>query len=367
MGVGTRNEGHWRTVDTLQIDENRAAAWDHFLGEAVGGDHTQSSGWAVLKQTTGWTASLITVEDAGRVVAGAQLLTQSIGPWRIGYVSKGPVAGDPGRAPAVVDALVDVADELGLTGLFVQPPRAGQHVVAALEQRGFRRGHFDMGPTATVRVDLDRGEDEILGAMKSTTRANIRRAGRRGVDVVEGGVHDLSAFHELLRATGSRQGFTPPDLAYFRHMRDIFAPRGAFKLFVATVEGTGVSAMIAVPFGDTVTYKRGAWAGQHGDRRPNEALHWHAIRWARSHGYRWYDLDGIEPEAARSVLDGTELPSSLVNSVSRYKLGFGGTVVELPPTLVRLRGRLATAAHDRLYPRVAHLTGVQRLVERARQ
>ena len=38
-----------------------------------------------------------------------------------------------------------------------------------------------------------------------------------------------------------------------------------------------VSAMLAIPFGDTVVYKRGAWTGEHGALRPNEALHWAAI------------------------------------------------------------------------------------------
>ena len=79
-----------------------------------------------------------------------------------------------------------------------------------------------------------------------------------------------------------------------------------------------------------VQQKKGGWLGEHRDRHPNEALHWAAIQWAKAHGYRYYDFEGIDPAAAELALRGVPLPEPMRQSVARFKLGFGGEVRLLP-------------------------------------
>ncbi len=53
-------------------------------------------------------------------------------------------------------------------------------------------------------------------------------------------------------------------------------------------------------------------------------MHWHAIKWAKDQGFRYYDFEGINPEAAKLTLEGKPLPDALRNSIHRFKIGFGG-------------------------------------------
>ena len=76
----------------------------------------------------------------------------------------------------------------------------------------------------------------------------------------------------------------------------------------------------------------GGWSGRHGRNRPNEAMDWATIKWAKSRGYRYYDLDGIEAKAAEALARGEKLPSSVRRTPTFYKVGLGGEARLLPKT-----------------------------------
>jgi lipid II:glycine glycyltransferase (peptidoglycan interpeptide bridge formation enzyme) len=138
-------------------------------------------------------------------------------------------------------------------------------------------------------------------------------------------------------ATGERQDFAPYPLSYFEKMWDIFEPHGYLQLFFTS-------------FGDTVLYKKGAWAGQHGDMRPNEVMHWEVIEWAKAHGFCFYDFEGIEPEAAHCALAGQPLPESMHRSTSRFKLGFSNQALVLPPAQIYARSSLLRWGYRTVWP-----------------
>ncbi|MDX1748403.1 MAG: GNAT family N-acetyltransferase, partial [Halobacteriales archaeon] len=167
-----------------------------------------------------------------------------------------------------------------------------------------------------------------------------------------------------LQQTAERQGFVPNSMG---HLEDLYETLGPMcRIFLAEHDGRPIAGMLAIAFGDTVVYKRGAWSGQGGKLRPNEAMHWEAIRWAIGEGYSRYDFDGIELDAAQAALAGEKLPRSAVNSVSRFKLGFGGDAVLLPEASVHVPNRLLRFGHDHVYSRISGLGPVKRLVKRMR-
>ena len=156
-----------------------------------------------------------------------------------------------------------------------------------------------MVPTATLLIDLTKNLDDILAQMKRATRYGIRRSLREGITVREGTERDLSTFYCILVATSQRQQFSPYPEEYFIKMWRVLGPHGYIRLFLAEYEDETVSAILTVPFRDTVIYKKGAWSGRHGNRRPNEALHWTAIKWAKAHGYCYYDFEGVNYEGCQ--------------------------------------------------------------------
>ncbi|MEL7158077.1 MAG: peptidoglycan bridge formation glycyltransferase FemA/FemB family protein [Actinomycetota bacterium] len=332
------------TLDMYVSDAPTDAAWDKFLAGTPGGHHAQSSSWARLKATVGWDVLRVTARRGDVVVGGAQLLVRSapvVGSFA--YMPKGPLlAADEHHTLAeLLPAIHEAARSRRIRFLAIQPPDNGAWVETKLSADGFRPSPLGGFPTATVTIDLSKSLDDILAAMKSKTRYNVRLSQRKGIQVRVGSADDLPSFYSVLRSTGERQDFSVNDESYYAETARIFGIDDGYKLFLAEYEGEVASAMFAIAFGDTVLFKRGGWTGRHGALRPNEAMHWAAIRWAKDAGYRYYNFEGIDPTAAERQLAGEQLDSSLLQSVTRFKLGFGGEV------------RLLPGVHDDVYNPVA--------------
>jgi lipid II:glycine glycyltransferase (peptidoglycan interpeptide bridge formation enzyme) len=149
-------------------------------------------------------------------------------------------------------------------------------------------------------------------------------------------------------------------------MWDVLAPGGHVRLCLAEIDGTPVSAQVAVAFGDTVVNKLSVWSGEGGRDRPNEAVQWSTIRWAHTHGFQRYDLEGLRLEAAYVVLRGEPLPTSTSQSVTSYKLGFGGEVVVMPAASAWISNPVARWGYAHAYPRMGDLHAVRAAIKRLR-
>lgn len=352
-----------------RIETNSApsdAAWDDWVAATPGGQHVQTSLWAQVKATLGWRAVRIQMHDHSQLVAGAQLLLKPlplIG--AMAYVPKGPLFWQPSAevVEQMLSALHRVARANRVQYLVVQPPDDDASMEACLMRHGFRESVLDVAPTASVRIDVAQDVDTILSGMKAKTRYNIRHGERRGIAVRLGTRQDLPLFYDALLATSRRQGFMPYPLSYFEVMARVFEPRGQMKWLIATYRGEPVSILLALRFGHTVVYKKGAWFGRHGEHHPNEVLHWAAIKWAKSQGCHYYDLEGIEPQAARALLRGEALPEPLRGTVSHFKAGFGGEVLMLPRPYDYLYNPILRRAFQIVQPNIAHAAAFSKLRE----
>lgn len=330
--------------------------WDTFLARTTGGHHVQTSLWAQVKAQLGWKVARLIVRCDGRIVAGAQVLLRSVpmvGTY--GYLSKAPIFGgdDPVLFELVIRELKKLVKVYRIRNLILQPPDNGQDFEKILLEWGFLLSPDKLGLSATVVLDLAQDLDKLLAQMKSKTRYNIRLGRRKGISVREGTEHDIGAFYQMLTATGQRQGFVSNSEDYYAHLWRILEPHGYCKLFLAEYEGEPVSGQLALTFGDTVLYKRGAWSGRYGNLRPNEVMHWSAIEWAKSQGYRYYDFEGIDPDVAKKLIHSEPIPNSATQSVTRFKIGFGGKIMLLPETYSYIDSPLLKWSYRKGYPKIA--------------
>lgn len=329
--------------------------WDAFVACTPGGHHAQTSLWAQVKASSGWRATRIIVTEHARVVAGGQCLSRPmLLDARVGYVTRGPLcpSAAPGLTELVLDELLMAAGSSCVSFLVIQPPGNDELVARLLAERGFAPGWIELAPTATVLIDLTANEAEILNHMKRQTRQNIRRGEQRGIEVSEGYESDLHNFHRLYAATSERHGTRPYPLQYFVQMWPILQPSGYLKLFLATCDGEPVSALLTIPFGDTVVASKLGWSGLYGDCRPNEVLFWEVMKWARAHGYRFFDLEGIDVEGAKAIVAGKPLPEELTESSTRLKLSFGGNVVLHSGPYDRIRPKPLGWMYNAVKPRL---------------
>ena len=340
------------------------AVWDDFVVSA-GGRHAQTVAWARVKAATSWRAERVEVHDHGCIVAGGQILTRRL-PMvgQLGYLDGGPIVRDPSAVDALVDAIVATCRRSRIRNLVVDLPEGSAALEGPLRSTGFVSSEVKTGLAATLVVDLSKTEDDLLAEMRSSTRRNIRKGERAGTVVRLGRAEDLPIVAGLFGATAGRQGFIAADERYVRTMYDVLHPLGQCVIMIAEAGGEPVSAMLGIVFGDRIVYKRGGWSGTNGDARPNDVLHWEAMRWAKSAGLRHYDFDGIEPGVARAIATGTEGPEA--THVTRFKLGFGGEVVLLPGSLSYLPNRAVRLGYTKLFPGVRRLRVVKGALKRLR-
>jgi lipid II:glycine glycyltransferase (peptidoglycan interpeptide bridge formation enzyme) len=323
--------------------------WDAFLADTPSAQYQQTSLWARVKAAQGWRAARALITRDGLIHGGAQVLYRSLPLGRIGFVARGPVVAgtDPALAATAAAGVVQLARECSLTYLVVQPPSVNADLIThQLVRRGFRAAPQVVAPHvgSTVLLDLRDGEAALLRKMRSSTRGNIRLSERRGVTVRQGDAEDVPVFHSLLTATARRQEFLIPPAAVFADVWAILAPHGAIRMGVAEFDGEPLSAFLWLVFGDSLTYWRGAWSGEHAELRPNEALHWAGIRWAASAGLRWYDLEGV----------------------THFKKGLGGQVLALPGPFELVPNRVLRRLYPAAFHRLADSRGASRVRERLR-
>jgi lipid II:glycine glycyltransferase (peptidoglycan interpeptide bridge formation enzyme) len=333
--------------------------WDRFVETAPGGTYQQTGMWAQVKSMAGWRPVRIGLSGDGAIVAGCQVLVRRVARLgAIGYVPYGPLVtgGDGAALFAVLDAVRELVREERLLYLKLQPPPDCADMTSALRERQFVASSVDPAPRVTVRVDLRRSPDTILAAMRARSRTYIRQAQRRGAVVREGSEDELPIFCDLVEAISRRKGYVPYPRAYYEQIWRSFPGRA--HLLLAEHKGDILASILLLAFGDTVSYKMGGWSGIHRDVRPNELLHWTGMQWARDRGYRYYDLEGIEPAVSDAISSGRDIANLDVRGLTHFKLGLGGDVTQFPGCYDYARQPLLRLALPWVAPRLELLTPI---------
>ena len=249
-----------------------------------------------------------------------------------GYIPMGPllISSDRELATIIVESLRVVAKDNRIHYLVIQPPLGAESLRDHLKDCGFVPTLVNVAPAATLLINLTRSHDEILAGMKSKTRQSLRCSERSGLTVRQGVEADISAFHSLLVASGERHGFAPLPETYYREVWRSLHFRGLIQLFLSEFHEEVVTALLVICFGESITEWRVGWSGRHGDLHPNEMVRWQAIKWAKSHGYRFYDMGGIHRKVADCLACGKALPVPMAVP-NHFKIKFGGKLAVCPP------------------------------------
>jgi peptidoglycan pentaglycine glycine transferase (the first glycine) len=289
----------------------------------------QSYEWGQFKARYGWEPLRLLFEEDGLARAAASVLRRKFPhlPLCIMYVPKGPALdySDEELLKFVLTTLEETARRYHAIFIKIDPDvcledpsSPSAQVTTTLKSRGWQLSSEQIQFRNTVLIDLTQEEDELLKAMKSKTRYNVRLAGRRGVEVRLGGLGSLPLFYEMYVETSSRDEFIIRPFAYYRDAWQTFIEANLAQLFIAEYEDQPLAGLILFRFGSKVWYMYGASSALHRNLMPNHFLQWEAMRWAKAQGCTVYDLWG-----APDVPDETDP----LWGVYRFKEGFGGQFV----------------------------------------
>ena len=305
------------------MSEVPLSQWRDFVTEVPEAHFLQTGEWGELKSSFGW--------DAVRLVShgmGAQVLFRRL-PLGLsfGYVPKGPVGrGDDFAAGQLWQDVHSICRRRRAIFLKVEPDaweRTG-HDPAVPTNIDFSASPHSIQPRRTIVVDLRGGEHEILARMKPKCRYNIGLATRKGITVGPWG--DVTAFHEMMQATGERDGFGVHSFAYMQRAYELFRASGMAELLVAEHSNQRLAALMVFRRGLRAWYVYGASIEEGRELMPNYLLQWEAMRWARQNGCQEYDLWGVPDEDEASLERGFQTRHDGLWGVYRFKRGFGGEV-----------------------------------------
>jgi len=347
-GHRTRNQVMNSTLESSIGVRTSPDAWDAAL-HSFGGQLLQSWRWAAFKSLYGWEPERVISPDG---FAMAQVLFRRKGPVSVGYVPRGPAWSDDAlELHSLFEAIDDASKRRRALYTIVE---LDQVLPISLnpEPAGWCSGPAHIQPGRTVKVELG-DDDEMLKRMHQKTRYSVRLAMRKGVEIEQHEGLDeeaLGTFYRLLLETAERNEFRIHQEAYYRDFLRVFGEHALLE--IARVDGRPAAGLIAAAFGDEAIYMYGGSSAEFRAHGAAFLLQFEAMRWARDKGLTRYDFwgipmqDPVTPQEVQNVVPPTR--GDDWRGLHRFKTGFGGNVIDYPPTLEHQYYRFATRIAQRV-------------------
>jgi hypothetical protein len=136
------------------------------------------------------------------------------------------------------------------------------------------------------KLDLHGDPEEIFSRFAESTRRNVRKAQKEGVQVAIGDSFDsVKAFYRLNCITRRRHGLPPQPFKFFSNLHRYVISRGLGFVTSGSYRGTNIASAIFLHFGERALYKFGASSLEHQNLRANNLVIWEAIQWYLKQGY----------------------------------------------------------------------------------
>ncbi len=172
----------------------------------------------------------------------------------------------------------------------------------------------------SVLLDLNHDKETLLMNMKSKTRYNVRYAKRKGIRVEnESNPKGLEKFIKLQKSTANRQGFLVHNDKYYRTLWETLAPKEKAHILIAYYKDdpTPLTALLFFNHQGVLYYPYGGSSNKHRDRQHSSRVMWEGMLLGKSLGCTLFDMWGATDDRNDDWWGFT-----------RFKLGFGGTLVE---------------------------------------
>jgi len=157
-------------------------------------------------------------------------------------------------------------------------------------QLGFAVGSYD-----SYATDLTRPEEELFQNMESAARRCIRKAEKSGVKIEEAGDEVFAdEYYAQLQEVFAKQGLVPTyPLERVRKLVHHLLPTGRLLLLRARdAENNCIGTGIYPGYNKVAEFWGNASWRKYQQLRPNETLHWYAIRYWKRRGAEVFDWGG---------------------------------------------------------------------------
>jgi len=146
-------------------------------------------------------------------------------------------------------------------------------------------------------LDIVRSEEELFLQLRDSTRRNIKKALKEGVEVVFSNTLDaVKEFYRLNCITRRDHGLPPQPYLFFKKVHEHVLAKDLGHIALASYKGRNIAGAIYFHFNNRAVYKYGASDKRFLDTRANNLVMWEAIRRYRNQGYANFSFGRTEPE-----------------------------------------------------------------------
>ncbi len=170
-------------------------------------------------------------------------------------------------------------------------------------------------------LDLTKTEQQLLEAMHSKTRYNIKLAKKKGVKVeIRDDDKALEIYLKLYFETTKRQKYLGHNESYHKKVWKTLKEAKMARFLIGYYQKTPLVAWMLINFKDTLYYPYGGSTTLHKDVMANNLVAWEAIKLGKSLNLKKLDFWGaLGPNAS---------PKDPWQGFHRFKAGYGGKLVE---------------------------------------
>lgn len=309
-------------------------AWDRMvLDNADSGHIYQSKEWSQIKQYNGWEPIYCAYEATAFAIYFVLLKKSASILGNVYYCSKGPgffkgFSADKEASAHFMEFINDLKSFIrkhdNQAIMIKLEPELESQTKLDFTKLGLHKSKADLQFKATIFVNLEGSEDEIINSFKQKTRYNIRLAERKGVKIELRDMNDdgVELMYSLMQATQKRAGFFLRQKDYFANYWKALAEAGMGQLIVATHEGDVLGGVFVTIFGKKAYYKDGGSFETKRNLMAPYLLQWEAMKWAKAKGAEAYDMVAVPPKSE------LENEKHLQYGLYLFKRGFNEEVTE---------------------------------------
>ena len=172
-----------------------------------------------------------------------------------------------------------------------------------------------------ILLDLTKTEDEIFANFKSKTRYNINYAIKNDIQVeVAQTDADFDEFWDLMLSTAKRQHYYIRSREFYYNVWKIFKDANIGEILIAKYKNTSLASWFLSFYDGVGNYMYGGSSTQHQNLQASSLLAFESIKLAKARNASVFDFWGSDKDLSN--------PLSKFYGVTKFKLGFGGEVVE---------------------------------------
>lgn len=251
---------------------------------------------------------------------------------------RGPLFNEPAHLRGTLSSVVEHLRALRVGRILLSMrwayPEAGA-LESALTGSGFAPLRRDGAGSGTI--PLDKSDAELLASFSQSTRAQIRLAQRRGVVVrAAHTVADAQLFLRCFMTMQEQRGLLPIPAREFPATFEHVLRHHKLGVLATAHYGHNFLGGMSVLRDTMIAYPSRYAIGKElppevATVRIGPLLWWEAIRWARSHGCRYLDVEGFTPNPD---------PHSHLYHIHAFKAGFRPTPITLLAGYTRVGNQL---------------------------